>query len=63
MGHGHDRKTFFSMTFAPRSDGGMGEAVGTPFKHWVIGEILSAEAFSQVSAVEELTVEIIGPAI
>eukprot|EP00966_Prymnesium_polylepis_P093679 2167740-Prymnesium_polylepis.1 len=63
MGDGHDRKTLFRMTFAPRSEGGMGEEVGPSVRHWLIGEIPSVEAFSQVSAVEELTVESIGPAI
>eukprot|EP00966_Prymnesium_polylepis_P331107 7386685-Prymnesium_polylepis.1 len=63
MGEGHDRKTLFSMTFAPRSDGGMGDAVGPPAKHWLIGEIPSAEGIDHVHGVEELTVEIIGPAV
>eukprot|EP00966_Prymnesium_polylepis_P101906 2360231-Prymnesium_polylepis.1 len=63
MGDGHDRKTLFSMTFAPRSEGGMGEAVGPMARHWLIGQIPLSENIENVRGVSELTVEIIGPAI
>eukprot|EP00966_Prymnesium_polylepis_P050544 1169907-Prymnesium_polylepis.1 len=63
MGEGHDRKTLFTLTFPRRSDGGTGEVIGPPLKHWVIGMVPADEVVSTVRGVEELTVESIGPAI
>eukprot|EP00966_Prymnesium_polylepis_P116972 2703004-Prymnesium_polylepis.1 len=63
MGEGRERKTLYTLTFARRSNGGKGEVDGPPLKHWVIGMVPSEEAISDVRGVEDLTVEIIGPAI
>eukprot|EP00966_Prymnesium_polylepis_P291183 6725319-Prymnesium_polylepis.1 len=64
MNEGHDGKVLFRKTFAPRSDGGTGEATENITMHWAIGMLRqNYSSFHEVPSVHVLTVEILGPAV